>query len=391
MLSPRHSADHGLGCDRDRRHTRLLFLVGDTTLKVKNLALALQGGGSHGAFTWGALERLLEDERITIEGISGTSAGAMNAAVLADGYTQDGRDGAIRSLDAFWRAMSAYGSFNPYRSGLLNPLGPDRSPLSFWLDILSYVASPYQLNPFNINPLRKVLANTLDFECLQRCSAIKLFISATNVRTNRLRIFTNQELSVDALLASACLPQIHHTVQVNGDYYWDGGYTGNPVLEPLVNDCQANDVLIVQINPTHRERIPMTAQDIADRLNEITFNSNLMREIRHIAEITRLIEAGVVKDPRFHRTYFHLVHAEDEMKRYGVHTKYDTAWPFLTRLRDLGRARTDAWLDDNYDSLGTRSTLPLKEWAPRYWHRTAATGPNSGTDNVTPLSDHRPK
>ncbi len=363
-------------------------------MTIKKLSLALQGGGAHGAFTWGVLERLLTDERVVIEGISGTSAGAINAAVLADGYKKNGREGAIRALEEFWRTMSAYGSFNPYHTGLFSPLGPDWSPGAAWLDMLSHIASPYQLNPFNINPLRNVLNETIDFECLRECSEIKLFVSATNIRTNRLRIFTNRELGVDALLASACLPNIHHTVEVDGEHYWDGGFTGNPVLEPLVNFCDAVDILLVQINPTHREKIPVTAQEINDRLNEITFNSNLMREIRHIAEITRLIEAGVVTDPRFHRTYFHLVDANEEMQQYGARTKFDTAWPFLTRLRNLGRRKSETWLTENFDALGIRSSLSIAEWAPRYWQRppaaehseTGAQGePITESDNIAPF------
>ncbi len=350
----------------------------------KSISLALQGGGAHGAFTWGVLERLLEDERIEIDGISGTSAGAINAAVLADGYHKNGRAGAAEALENFWRTMSNYGSFNPYHSSLLNPTGPTWPPTIMWLDMLSHLVSPYQLNPFNINPLKDVLINTIDFDCLRHCSELKLFVSATNIRTNRLRIFTNTELSVAALLASACLPYLHHTVEVDGEYYWDGGYTGNPVLEPLVNDCDANDILIVQINPTHRDEVPVTAQEITERLNEITFNSNLMREIRHIAEITRLIEAGVVTDPRFHRTYFHLVHANEEMKRFGMHTKYDTAWSFLTTLRDIGRRESEAWLTTNFDTLGERSSLSIQEWAPKYWHRTQVATASDREENITP-------
>ncbi len=361
-------------------------------MPAKSISLALQGGGAHGAFTWGVLERLLEDERIRIDGISGTSAGAINAAVLADGYHKNGPTGATEALKKFWRTMSAYGSFNPYHTGSLNPMVSAWPQTLIWLDMLSHVASPYQLNPLNINPLKEVLTKTIDFDCLRHCSEIRLFVSATNIRTNRLRIFTNKELNVDTLLASACLPQIHHTVEIDGEYYWDGGFTGNPVLEPLVNDCDANDILIVQINPTHRDDIPVTAQEISDRLNEITFNSNLMREIRHIAEITRLIEAGVVTDPRFHRTYFHIVHANEEMKQFAMHTKYDTAWPFLKTLRTIGRRESDTWLKANFDTLGKRSSLSIQEWAPKYWHRTnpaedlkTQAGADPKVDNVEQL------
>jgi NTE family protein len=324
--------------------------------------LALQGGGAHGAFTWGVLDRLLEDERLMIDAISATSAGAMNAAVLADGYEKGGAKGAREALARFWEAMEIAGAFNPYRTGPFNPLGHN-SPFALWLDWLGQIFSPYQLNPFNINPLRDVLRKTIDLDCVQSCQKIRLYIAATNVRTNRLRIFASGELSIDVLLASACLPQIYPAVEINGDYYWDGGYMGNPVLEPLLDKCPDHaDILIVQINPMHRDDVPRTAQDIANRVNEISFNASLMREIRAIAGVTRLIEAGVVKDPRYKCVYFHHVAAEDVFKRLGVRSKLDTNPRFLRGLHELGRERAGRWLDEHFDDLGSRSTLDLSAW-----------------------------
>lgn len=341
----------------------------------KPITLALQGGGAHGAFTWGVLDRLLEDPRIEIEGISGTSAGAMNAAVLADGFNKGGRAGARKVLEEFWRAISRYGSFSPYHSRPYNPLGADWSPLALWFDLLAQMVSPYQLNPLNLNPLREVLENTIDFERLSSSHAIKLYISATNVRTNHLRIFRNQDLCPEVLLASACLPTMHHAVEVHGEHYWDGGFMGNPVLEPLVRRCRSSDILIVQINPTYREEIPQFAHEIADRLNEITFNSSLMREIGGIAAITRMIERGIIQDPRYEKAYFHLIAADEALEGLGVRSKLDTSWPFLTQLKDKGRRKAETWLEQNFEHVGLRSTLNFASWKPIEYEEDAGTCP----------------
>lgn len=322
----------------------------------KTITLALQGGGAHGAFTWGVLDRLLEEDEIAIEGISGTSAGAINAAVLADGFEKGGAAGARQALQRFWEAISRYGSLSPYQ------WGGGGGPFAWWLDFLRQMLSPYQLNPFNINPLRDVLASTIDFECVRGCKHIKLYISATNVLTNRLRIFTPAELSIDVLMASACLPHLYQAVEIDGEHYWDGGYMGNPVLEPLVRHCEGNDIVIVQINPTRRQEVPRSAEDIMNRVNEISFNSSLIREIRAIASVTRLIEAGLIEDPRYERIFFHLIAAEEVMAGLGARSKFDTSWPFLTRLKETGRARAERWLAENFEQLGRKSTLDLTTW-----------------------------
>lgn len=330
----------------------------------KRIALALQGGGAHGAFTWGVLDRFLEDERIAIEGISGTSAGAMNAVVTADGLEQGGPPGARDSLERFWGTISRHGSFSPYHSGPFNPWGADWSPAALWLDVLSLMVSPYQLNPFNLNPLRKVLEETVDFERLRRSKTIQLYISATNVRTNHLHVFDTPRISLESVLASACLPQLHHAVEVEGEFYWDGGFMGNPVLEPLVRRCQSSDIVIVQLNPTHRAEVPTTSYEIAGRLNEITFNASLMHEMRAIARITRMIETGLLRDSRYELTYLHLIDAGEALSGLGVRSKLDTSWAFLTRLRDLGRSEAGRWLEENFTHLGSRTTLDLAAWEP---------------------------
>jgi NTE family protein len=335
-----------------------------SSAKRKSVTLALQGGGSHGAFTWGVLDRLLEDDRIDIEGISGTSAGAMNAVVLAHGFEINGREGARKELHDFWRAISKKGEFSPYHSGFFNPLQVEWSPLAWWLDLLSQTFSPYQLNPFDYNPLRDTLRDTINFKQLRTCGKIRLFISATNVNTNHLHVFTNSEISLDVLMASACLPYLHHAVQINGDCYWDGGFMGNPALEPLIRQCKADDTIIVQVNPTDKGGVPRLAVDIADRLNEITFNSNLMREIRSYVDVTRMIESGHISDPRIERAYFHIIPIGWEMNRLGVRSKLDTSWTLLKRLFSVGRRQADTWLAQNFDDIGKRSTLDLEAWSP---------------------------
>ena len=321
----------------------------------KTVTLALQGGGAHGAFTWGVLDRLLEEESIRIEGISGTSAGAINAAVLADGFEKGGAAGAREALERFWQAMGRYGSLNPYRWG-------GGGPFAWWLDFLGQALSPYQLNPLDVNPLRDVLASTIDFECVRHCRRMKLYVSATNVLTNRLRVFTPPELSLEVLLASACLPHLYKAVEVDGAYYWDGGYMANPVLEPLIDHCEASDVVIVQVNPALRRELPRTAEDILDRVNEISFNSSLMREMRAIASVTRLVEAGTIRDPRYERIFFHRIADEEAMAGLGAKSKLDTSWPFLARLKGLGRACAGRWLAESFEHLGSKSTLDMAGW-----------------------------
>jgi NTE family protein len=330
----------------------------------KYVTLALQGGGSHGAFTWGVLDRLLEDNRIEIEGISGTSAGAMNAVILAHGYEINGKEGAKKALRDFWKAISLKGAFSPYHSGVFNPLGADWSLLALWFDLLAQTLSPYQMNPNNFNPLRDMLEETIDFEQLRKCGKIRLFISATNVNTNHLHVFTNNQISLDVLMASACLPYIHHAVKIDGEYYWDGGFMGNPALEPLVRQCETSDTIIVQVNPTFREHVPRFAVDIADRLNEITFNSNLMREIKSYIDVTKMIEMGYIHDPRIERAYFHIIPISQELSRLGVRSKLDTSWTLLSRLFSVGREQADKWLTKHYNDIGQRSTLDMEEWSP---------------------------
>src|SRR3954462_13600145 len=248
--------------------------------------LALQGGGSHGAFAWGVLDRLLEEKWLTIAAISGTSAGAMNAAVLADGWTAGGAEGARDALEQSWRRVANAAAFSPLqRSPLDRLMGRwtlDTSPFYILTDLMSRVLSPYDLNLTGYNPLRAVLAESIDFERLAR-SPIKLFITATRVRTGRGRIFRNAEITADVLLASACLPTMFRAIEIDGEPYWDGGYSGNPTLTPLIRESDAQDTILVQINPRERPELPRTANEILNRLNEISFNSPLVKELRMMA------------------------------------------------------------------------------------------------------------
>lgn len=330
--------------------------------KAVNITVALQGGGAHGAFTWGVLDRLLEEGDLSITGISGTSAGAMNAAVLTAGFAKGGRSLAKEKLHDFWRAISDSASFSPYQSNLFTDSWAGWSPMAVWMDTVSRFASPYQFNPFNINPLKRVLEQTIDYECLRNCDTIRLYISATNVRTNRLKIFTSKEMSPEVLLASACLPELHQAVEINGEAYWDGGFMGNPTLEPLLHNCHSSDVVIVQLNPTERDATPQTANEIAERQREITLNSSLMREIRSIAYITRAVEQGDMTAPKYSRIYLHQISAQQVTRKLSGVSKFDSSWPFLTDLRSQGREHADAWLSQNKSHLSNKMTLPLEEW-----------------------------
>jgi NTE family protein len=333
------------------------------------ITLALQGGGAHGAFTWGALDRLLEEPQLKIVGISGTSAGAINGALLAQGLRKGGAAGARAELAAFWRRMSDLGAaaFNPYRTTPYQALNRswnlDWSPAALWLDVMAQFVSPYQLNPLDHNPLREVLRESLDFDQLRAADAVPLFVCATSLTTNRMRVFSNEDVSLEALLASACLPQLHRAVEIDGEYYWDGGFIGNPVLKPLLHLGSAQDLVLIQLNPTRRAELPISARDILDRLNEVTMNAALMRELDGIAVINRLIEAGQLKHPRYVVIRLHGIADPLVMAGLGLRSKNNTAWPFLSYLRDAGRAAADAWLGEHGAALGRSSTLDLAQFA----------------------------
>ncbi len=327
--------------------------------------LALQGGGSHGAFTWGVLDRLLEEERLEFEGVSGTSAGAMNAAVLASGFAKGGREAAREALAVFWKRVSDAAAFSPFqRSPLDKALGRwslDHSPVFVGLDLLSRVFSPYELAPWAPNPLDRLLAECVDFAAVAE-GPVKVFVTATNVRTGRGRVFRKHELGVPALLASACLPTLFQAVEIDGDAYWDGGYCGNPTLTPLVRECSASDTIIVPINPIERPGTPTSARDIMNRLNEVSFNSSLMKELRMIALLRQVVDRTPpiegTEGAEWARMRMHFV-PNRIMADLGYSSKLNAEWEFLTMLRDEGRKAASQFLAEHGDDLGVRSTLPF--------------------------------
>ena len=332
--------------------------------QVKTLNLALQGGGAHGAFAWGVLDRLLEDERIAFEGVSATSAGAMNAVVLAYGLGEGGREGARMALAGFWRRVSHAAAMGPLQPSFvdraLHNHALDYSPAFIMLDLMSRLMSPYQLNPGNYNPLQHVLEQSVDFERLRQRSPVKLFLSATNVRTGKVKVFGNDEITSDAVMASACLPFMFQAVEIDGEAYWDGGYMGNPAIFPLIYGCDSPDVLVVHINPLERPEIPRTATEIMNRINEISFNSSLMREMRAIAFVSELIDEGAICNRKMKRMYIHAISADAVMRKLSVMSKLNADWEFLTHLRDDGREFAESWLDQHFVSLGNASTVDIR-------------------------------
>ena len=323
--------------------------------------LALQGGGSHGAFTWGVLERLLEEPWLRIAGISGTSAGAMNAAVLAHGWTEGGAKGARTALEKFWQRVSQAAAFSLLqRSPIDRFMGRwtlDTSPGYVFMDLMSRVLSPYALNPLDFNPLRQILTECVDSNRLGH-SPIRLFITATSVRTGRGRIFRNAEITADVLLASACLPTMFRAVEIDGEAYWDGGFTGNPTITPLVRETDAHDVILVQINPRERTDTPRSAADILNRLNEISFNSPLMKELRMIALLRQVADPGTGEGARWAHMRTHRI-MTDMLAQFGASSKLNAEWAFLEMLRTEGRRAASEFLDANGKDLGNRSTADL--------------------------------
>jgi NTE family protein len=323
--------------------------------------LALQGGGSHGAFTWGVLDRLLEEPQLHIAAISGTSAGAMNAAVLADGWTDGGAQGAREALDKYWQRVSRAAVFSPLqRSPLDRLMGRwtlEASPVYIVMDLMSRLVSPYALNPLALNPLRGILAESVDFDRLGR-SPIKLFITATNVRTGRGRIFRNPEITSDVLLASACLPTMFQAIEIDGEPYWDGGYAGNPTITPLIRESDAHDTILVQINPRERPEMPRTAAEILNRLNEISFNSPLMKELRMIALLRQVADPGTGEGARWAQMRTHRI-VTDMLAQLGASSKLNAEWDFVAMLKKEGRRAAGEFLDAKGDDLGKRSTADL--------------------------------
>jgi len=343
--------------------------------------LALQGGGSHGAFTWGVLDALLEDGRVDFEGISGTSAGAMNAVALAHGFAQaEGKpllaaqESARQSLSDFWEGLIDMGALSNSLAGAhkmpldllfggLSVLAGTASPSRMLSDTMSgYWAksfSPYQSNPLDINPLRNLLERQMDFEQLAAYRGLKVFVVATKVSTGKAEIFSGPRLTADAVMASACLPTVFQAVEIEGEHYWDGGYSGNPAIHPLIYDCQSADVLLVQINPIRSNKLPTSAAGILDRLNEITFNSALMAEMRAIDFVNRLLAQGRLDAARYKNVLMHRIDGGGALEAYAASTKSETDAKLIHALRDLGRQCAQAWLGQHYPALGVECSVNI--------------------------------
>jgi NTE family protein len=342
---------------------------------TKRINLALQGGGAHGAFTWGVLDHLLTDERLSIEGISGTSAGAVNAVMLADGLARGGREEAQKRLADFWRAASSTGNVPAMQREVLQRLLSftplEGTPVQAWFNAISRYFSPYDVNPLNINPLKDLIEHYVDFDALHACRDLQIFISATNVQTGRVRIFSREKITADAVMASACLPLLFRAVEIDGVPYWDGGYLGNPVIFPFFRTTNTEDVLVVQINPLARHETPTSSSEIMNRINEITFNSSLIDEYRAIDFVARLIDQGRL--PRgtgpgeYRRINVHRI----VLERFGTHfdsfSKLSTDYDFFEMLRLSGKRAARRFMDEHFGDIGKRSTVDLRAEAQVEW------------------------
>jgi NTE family protein len=342
---------------------------------TKRINLALQGGGAHGSFTWGVLEQLLSDERLVIEGISGTSAGAVNAVMLADGMARGGRAEARKRLADFWRAVSNNGSLPPMQRAvverLLSFIPLEGTPMQAWLDMMSKYFSPYDFNPLNINPLKDLFERFVDFDAVRGFTDLQLFISATNVQTGRVRIFSREKITAEALMASACLPLLFRAVEIDGVPYWDGGYLANPVIFPFFGTTDTEDVVVVQINPLVRQATPTSASEIMNRINEITFNSSLLAEYRAIEFVARLIDQGRLPHGtatgEYRRINVHRIAFDPFGSQFDAASKISTDYDFFEALHISGKRAARRFLDDHFDDIGVKSTVDLRAEAQAEW------------------------
>jgi len=334
----------------------------------KRINLALQGGGALGAFTWGVLDHLLEDGRLTIEGISGASAGAVNAIILADGLARGGPEEARKRLADFWRAASLGGNLPELQRRAVDRLFSfwpiEDTPVGLWMQALTRYLSPYDFNPLNINPLKDLIDRFVDFNAVRECKNLELFVSATNVRSGHLRVFRREEMTADMIVASACLPHLFRAVEIDGEPYWDGGYVGNPSIYSLIGATQTENLVLVQINPPERKQLPKTRDEILARINEITFNASLMSELRGITFVGKLIDEGVL--PRgtgpgqYRRINVHRVALAGSAQTLDAASRFHTDYDFFEMLRSNGRRAARRFLDTHYDAIGVRSTVDFE-------------------------------
>jgi len=346
----------------------------DPSTPLHRINLGLQGGGSHGAFTWGVLDVLLQDPRIDIEGISGTSAGAMNAVALAHGFAQclgkpqaDAREAARESLANFWNGIVAMGALGQAQRAPFDLMfgfaGGPHSPTAAWADAMARAwsgsMSPYQSNPMDLNPLKDFVERQVDFERLAQLKELKVFVVATRVSDGKAEVFSGKRLTASAVMASACLPMMFQAVEIDGDHYWDGGYAGNPAIHPLIYDCTSRDIMLVQINPIVRDKLPTNAIEIMDRLNEITFNSALIAEMRAIDFVKRLLSEGKLDSAQYKDVLMHRIDGGEVLEQLGATTKVSTDAKLISALRDLGQAHAQQWLAEHHADLGVRSSINI--------------------------------
>lgn len=341
----------------------------------KRINLALQGGGAHGAFTWGVLDGFLADERIVVDGVTGTSAGAVNAVLFADGLAEGGRQAAHERLAGFWQAASRGGNLPAAQRRVLDRLFSimpfEGSLMEAWAGAIQRYFSPYDLNPFDINPLEDLINRFVDFERLAAFEPLQVFVSATNVQTGKLTIFRRESLTCRAVMASACLPTLFRAVEIDGVPYWDGGYMANPALFPLYRTTEAEDIVIVQLNPVVRMETPTSPRQISNRINEITFNSPLMGELRAAAFVARLIDEGKLVRGRGTGQYRHInihrIALSDSLADLTASSKIDNDYEFLLRLHEAGHKAARQFLKDHFDDIGVRSTLDLEAQLAAVW------------------------
>lgn len=331
----------------------------------KVLDLALQGGGSHGAFTWGVIDRFLEEDSLDLGGLCGTSAGAMNATVLAYGLHKGGKTLARELLHKFWNRVSEMGAFSMMQPSWIDKaIGPgnmDYSPGFLFFEMMTEFLSPYQFNPMDVNPLRGLMGEIVNFEELRACNKTKLFVCATNVKKCRAKVFDLKQISLDAVMASACLPFLFKAVTIDGEDYWDGGYMGNPPIFPLIDGTDCSDIMIIQVNPINIKETPKTVVEIRDRINEITFNSSLMLEMRRVNFVEKLLDSGFDYDGKMRHLRFHAINPEEHIAELNISSKLNAQADFIGYLYDLGRTYASDWLNVNYESIGVNSTVSIED------------------------------
>jgi NTE family protein len=334
-----------------------------TTTETKSVSLALQGGGSHGAFTWGVLDALLEDGRLAINGVSGASAGAMNAVALGHGFAQSddvpqAREAARESLRKLWERVARLGEASKLQRGMMDLW------LSGWKATgaaLSPQLSPYQANPLDINPLRSLVQDLIDFKQLGTLSEPRVFVSATQVNTGKAEIFSGKRLTDAAVMASACLPMLFRAVEIEGEHYWDGGYSGNPALHPLIYQCKSSDIVLIQINPIERNGLPDTGAEIMDRINELTFNASLLGQMRSIDFVNRAIERGYLPEEKYRTVRLHRIDGGEALEAYPASTKSTADGAMIEKLFELGRLCAAKWLKKNFDEIGVKTTININK------------------------------